>query len=57
MGDGSHVVCCVCDAPIPRDRWFDAFTWIDPGGIPCVACRRCLVRLGEFELHLTESPW
>jgi hypothetical protein len=57
MGDGSHILCCVCDQPVPRSRWWDAFTWVDPLGVTCVAHRACLARLGEFELGLMDTPW
>jgi hypothetical protein len=58
MGDGSHVVCCLCGGPIRRNLWTHAFAWLDPAGTACAAHRECLARLGEFELGLElEGPW
>lgn len=57
MGDSSHILCCVCEQPVPKTQWWNSFAWIDPAGTTCAAHRACLARLGEFELGLMDTPW
>lgn len=45
--DCSHILCCICELPIPRGMWVQASLWHDPAGVVCVAHNDCLVSLGD----------
>lgn len=54
--DGDHILCCICQASIPRDEWATGIVWTDPAGQSCVAHFLCLAALGEYDLK-ADSPW